>query len=612
MSENVHPMRAHMKAAKRRNSGRPTFLPEGCPVTPLGGNGTEFYYLNTIQQLVKISAQQHSKNVISALFAGHVRTWCYDNYPKTIDPETDRPRDYKVDQLVVDLMAEAQARGESWEPGDNIHGRGIWPGEDGDLRIHLGKTLIVGRQPRDPGIIDGRVYPLCPEWAGPVKDAQSPGRDGPAAELLAHLSQWNWSAPDLAPRLLLGWIVAGWLCGALDWRPHVWLIAPRGSGKSTLLELIGHVLQRGRFLLASENASAASLRARLQFDARPVCLDETEPSEDNRGLNATVDLLRLASSGGTAMRATVDQTVVEQTLRFAAICASVVRPALKSQDASRICVLQMLKPRPGTAAPLIRQEPLELLGRKLLRRVLDGWQRWPEVNHAWRQALADKGLDARAQDQYGTLLALAWIAEWDDAPHADTLDIWAEQAAALTQPDRLEERPEWFRLIETLAATTLRDEAGRSEASVGELLETASYARRKPDPEHGGWTYLTPAEVERAQQTLSRHGIRFEPLLDEWGKALRHSWQVPDAAPSSHNEGAMLGHVAVANSHPVLAKLFERTQWAARSGAPGAWKGVLEAAPDAVLGASVRFGARTSRCVKVPIALFFDGVSEHE
>jgi hypothetical protein len=260
-----------------------------------------------------------------------------------------------------------------------------------------------------------------------------------------------------------------------------------------------------------------------------------------------------------------------------------------AEDGSRIAVLQLLKPAPGTAPPLLRHEVLQLLGRRLLRRALDGWKRWPETLHAWRVALAARGCDGRAQDQYGTLLALAWIAEHDEAPDSDSLDIWAEMTAQHTQPDRAEERPEWFRLIETLAATTLRDEAGRAETSVAELLETASFARRKPDPESGGWTYLTPAEADKAQQTLKRYGLAFDPVRDEYGKVLRRSWHDPDAPATSQGDGAMEGHVAVANSHPMLAQLLQRTQWAARPGAPGAWKGVLEQAPGAVLAGAARF-----------------------
>jgi hypothetical protein len=234
------------------------------------------------------------------------------------------------------------------------------------------------------------------------------------------------------------------------------------------------------------------------------------------------------------------------------------------------------------------------------------------VLQAWRQALAAEGLEPRAQDQYGTLLAAAWIAEQDLEPDSDSLAEWARLVAEATAPDRAEERPEWFRLIETLAATPLKDEGGRSERSVAELVETAAQARREPDPQTGDLVPIPPDRAERANQVLGLHGLRFVPMRDEAGRILRGRWDDPSAPPSSQNAGPQLGHVAVANANPVLAKLLEKTQWAARAGAPGAWKGVLLQAPGAQPADCVRFGARLARAVLVPLQLFLDGTGAHE
>ena len=605
----VTPIRAHLASA-RRVSGN-TALPPGCPVTPLGGNGQVFYYLNVIGQFLAVGAQQHSKNMLLALFANQ-HEWLIKHFPRSFDKETGKPTDFNVNAVTAALMTAAQSQGRSWDPGDNVHGLGVWPGEDGDLRVHLGRALIVGGRERPVGVIGNRVYPLRTEWRGPVPDPQAAGSAGPAAEALGLFECWRWREPKLAPRLLLGWIVCGFLCGALPWRPHLWLVAPRGAGKSTLLEAVGHMLQRGDFALMSSSATAPSVRATMMFDARPVVLDETEPSEDNRILNDVIELMRIASTGGTVMRARVDQTTVMQTVRFVAMNASVVRPALKAQDSSRISVLELLKPLAGSAPPVMRPAVLELLGRRLFRRALDGWKRWPEVHHAWRAALAEQGLEPRAQDQYGTLLAAAWIAEHDLEPDGDTLREWAEMVAAATAADRAEERPEWFRLIETLATTPLKDEALKADRSVADLIEIAAQARRDRDPETGCLVAVSAERADRANAVLGLNGLRFVPMRDEAGRFLRRPWDDPFAQPEPLAEGPIAGHVAVANANPVLAKLLERTQWAARAGAPGAWKGVLLQAPGAHAAEAVRFGARVARAVLVPAELFLDGSTAHE
>ncbi|WP_206934163.1 hypothetical protein [Roseococcus thiosulfatophilus] len=607
-----NPLRRQLEAAKRRGKGASfVHLPEDCPVTPLGGDGHVFHYLNANQQLVSVEAQKHSKNVIAALFAPHVESWLFEHYPKTRN-DMNAVTDFKVDSVARHLMCEAQERRSTWRPQGNVRGAGVWPGKDGDLRVHLGDRLLVGGKEHDLGRVDEHVYPLLPAWEGPVPAAQPGGEGGPATELLALFGAWRWQEQLLAPRLLLGWCMAAFLCGALDWRPHVWLLAPRGSGKSTLLKALGHLLQRDRYLLQAGAASSAAVRGLLRNDARPVSLDEQEPSEDNRAITSMLELVRLASTGDSILRSSVDQTVSEQQARFCGIFASIVKPPFTSQDASRITVLRMLKPAARTAPPLLRAEALGLLGRRLFRRLLDRWKAWPETSHAWKAALAERGMDNRFLDQVGTLLALAWLVEQDLEPDSDSLDEWCALAVQTTQSDRAEERPQWFRLVEMLSATMLRDEAGRSETSVAELLDIACFQKQVKDEQSDQMVPVSDAAAEKANAALARHGLRFVPVRDAHKRVLRRWRDDPTREPGPLGDGAAPGWVAVANAHPALAKIFDRTQWAARPGTPGGWKSVLEDAPGAVAGDAIRFGPRTSRCVQVPVELFFDGVSEHE
>ena len=608
-----NPLRRQLQAAQRRTRGAGFIhLPEDCPVVPLGGDGNLYHYLNTKQQLVSVEAQKHSKNVLMSLFAGRVVDWCHEHYPKTLDPDTNRPRDFKADVLARDLMAEAQAQPGSWTPHGRLRGAGVWPGDDGDLRVHLGDRLLIGGKAHPLGRVGDHVYPLLEAWKGPAEGEQPGGETGPAAELLALLRCWHWAEPELAPRLLLGWIGAAFLCGALEWRPHLWLLAPRGSGKSTLLKALGHVMQRDRYLLAAGAATAASIRGLLRNSARPVSLDEQEPSEDSRAITAMLELVRVASSGDTILRSNVEQTVSEQQARFAGIFASIVKPAFTAQDASRITVLRLVKPPARTAPPLLRGELLELLGRRLFARLLQRWQHWPEVRHAFDQALAARGMDNRMLDQVGTLLALAWLLEHDLPPDSDSLDEQCAGAVLATASERAEERPQWFRLIEMLAATVLRDEAGKAERSVAELVELASFAAEEWSETDNRMVRVSEARARAANGVLARYGLRFEPMRDEHKRPVFRWKDDPEKPPSCLGDGPAPGWVGVANAHPGLARIFDRTQWAARPGTPGGWKSVLEDVPLARTGEPLRFGARTSRCVMVPVDNFFDGVSENE
>jgi hypothetical protein len=574
-----------------------SFLAPGCPVTPLGSvDGNLFCYLNDVGQFRIIEASKHSKNVITSLFATTV-DWLRANYPRTIDKETGQPRSWMNEPVAEALMGACQAVCPSLDLTDALRGRGVWPGADDALVVHLGGTMIAGKGQMQAGRTLGRhIYPRRPEMLTPVADPQPAGvQDGPAAELAAWLGRWRFEH-GFGARLLAGWIGAALLCGALPWRPHVWLIAPRGAGKSTLIAFLARLL--AGMLLSVEDATEAALRGTLECDALPIALDEQEPSEDsNQRLYKIINLLRLASSGGTVIRGTADHGTVRQVLRFAAIAASVVRPPLTTQDLTRITPLALRPLARDAVPPALPESVLRLLGRRLFRRMLDAWPRWEETRAQFHRGLRESGLDARNADQFGTLLACAWLLEHDLPPDTDTLAEWCAGAMEVARPHLEEDRPEWFRCIEFLAGLTVPDEYGKRNVSVAELVATACRRAESRSSEDG---QVTETEAAHAQAALSRVGLRVELATDERG------------LPVWLEGGGQDGWLAVANAHPQLARLFERSRWAGRAGTAGAWKGVLEQAPESRLSGAVRFGARTSRCVRVPLRHVFGAEREIE
>lgn len=576
--------RDHLAGAEEARPIGGGVLPPGCPVTPLGtGDGVMFAYLNDCGHFRLIEAGKHSKLVITSLFATST-DWLRKHFPRTIDRETGEARSWQHEAVAEALMAACQATNPSLSLTDALRGRGVWQGQDGEPIVHLGHTLLAGRGAMEAGRqLDGWIYPRRPQMLAPVPEPQPGGEGGPGHELMKRLARWRF-AHAAGPRLVAGWIVCAMLCGALRWRPHLWVVAPRGSGKSTLIAFLARVMDD--MLLAVEDTTEAALRATLEFDALPIALDEQEPDEDNAGkLHRIINLIRLASSGGTVIRGTADHGTVRQVLRFCAIAASVVRPPLTAQDLTRITPIA-LKPLERTATPPeLQAETLRLLGRRLFRRAIDAWPRFADVfgrfRHHLMQAAGAHSLDARNADQIGTLLAAAWVLLHDLPPETDSLEEWCADALEVAVPHLEEDRPEWWRCLEHLAGALVPDAAGKRHLAVSELAAIAAGQARRHDGEE--WT---AAERADAQAALARVGLRVE--ADAEGK----------------------GWLAVANSHPQLARLFERSRWASRAGTAGAWKGVLEQAPQARLGGTTRFGERTSRCVRVPLSLVFG--TEHE
>jgi len=610
MSENddgmskVTRIRTHLAGAKKAekpSSG--IFSSDGeelgdCPITPLGVTPHTCVYLNGFGHFVEIAKKSHNKLTLHGLFAPYEH---YPNrhWPKGKDDDTGRPRDFNPDRAARSLIAAATRAG-NWDGGmDRLRGVGAWAGEDGDLVLHLGNGLQIGSTREKCGRLGRWIYPMGRQRPAPHRVSQPADGEGPGQELMKLLTTWNWRDSELHPRLLLGWVAASYLCGALRWRPALWLGGPRGTGKSTLINLLGDVLARGSGCIVTQDASAAGVRTQLMFDSLPVLFDEAEPSEDNSRLNALIELARLSSSGGVVLRATQDHGTAAFTVRFIGLFASVMRPPLKAQDLSRIAFVELTKGGSGKPPEWTLGEAEEL-GQRLFRRMLDGWKRWPDLLNMWRDILLQKGMDGRGADQFGTLLAAADLALHDSIPDADSLDEWAHRVLDGTQADRAEEMPEWARCLQHMLTGLAPQWRSGELRTTGQLVAIAA-GRKVMMTDEGEPCRPVAADRDAAQKVLATLGLRFVPTLN--GKK--------QPIPADHL-GNTVGHLAVANSHQALGQLFRGTHWQARSGTSGAWKGALEQTPGACTGGVMRFGGVSARCVLVPLEFALDDGMEHE
>jgi energy-coupling factor transporter ATP-binding protein EcfA2 len=598
VSDKVTPIKRHLQEAGDSRRRAMSMLPDDCPVIPLGCSEDGIFFLNAIGQYVSVQKRQLNKLTIYGLFAPRT-DYLLKHWPKT---RTDDGivTDFKPDVVARDLINACAVEG-AWDASDRIRGLGTWPGEDGEVVVHLGPALRVRDGSERPGRRGRFVYAVRPERPAPAKEAQPAGDEGPASELLSKLRCWSWRKPappdtdhhlgQIEPRLLLGWIAASTLCGALPWRPQVWIDGARGSGKSTLINLIGMVLAKGEGCHVTADATAAGVRSRLQHDSLPVLFDEAEPSEDNSRLNALVELARLAASGGLVLRGTAEHGSAAFTVRFMGLFGSVMRPPLKAQDLSRIAFLGLNR-LPGSAQPpLLREDEMRLLGRRLFRRMLDAWPLFQRALPQWRAALATAGLDARGCDQFGTLLAAADIALHDSVADSDTMDALCAQVAETTRADRLEERPEWSRCLEHLLSCMAPQWRSGELRNVGELVAIAGGRKIMTDA-NGDPQRPTAQEMRDADRALGTLGLGVELMRDDTRRP------VVDQASQD-----LVGWLAVANGHAQLNSLFRNTHWQGRSGTSGGWKPALEQAPDVRAGGSRRFGGPTSRCVMVPLHL---------
>ncbi len=570
---NVHKFRGRMDEAEEpRRSG---ILPEDCPVTPLGVQGNVAWLLDALGQLKGLTPQQLGRRWLAHLFTPHVG-YLEKHWPRLDDKGN--AAGIRSEAAADDLVRACGVLG-VWDPYARVRGRGAWRGADGDLVLHLGDRLWMRGALTRPSVRGDVVYPV--EAARPAPDAtpQPGGDDGPAAELLAMLGTWSWSRPALDPLLLLGWVGAAMVGGALVWRPGAWLTGDRGTGKSTLQELLKHLFGDGQGILSVANTTAAGIRQRVGYASLPVALDELEPEAEGARVTAVIELLRLASSGGTILRGGADHAASDFIARFCFLASSILVPPMRPQDRSRIALLQLQPLDPSQRPPHLNPDLLRTLGRRLLRRIADMWPLLPDRFTTWREALLAAGYDARGGDQFGTLLACADVLLHDTAPSGDEIAAILDPLVANAVHERAEEMPDWQRCLTHLTTTIANAWRGGEQSTVGTLIARA--AGRHIERAAPGQQALNglPSEEEQmaAQDVLAGYGLRVERLGE-------------------------VGWLAVANVHTALAGVYRDTHWRALSGATGAWRQALLRVPGARSSPNpVRFRGVKQRAVLVPL-----------
>lgn len=542
-------------------------LPPACKVSALGVGPDCYYFLDNLRQLAVVETGKLGRLHILKLFGYEddiIELWpkikMVKGEPRPLD-------DWDHAEVASRLVAAATAQG-IWSPTNGVRGPGAWTGDEGELILHCGHRLLVNGEPRQCGKVGRHVYPTAPELPEPARRVPEFGPKGPGHRLLKLIESWNWVRGDLDARLLLGWIAAAKLGGALKWRPMVWVTGDKSTGKSTLHELIGHVF--GGAIVQTVDTSAAGLYQAVGHSSLPIAIDELEADADNQKSQRVIQLARLASSGGVMLRGGQDHKGVEFNARSAFMFSSILIPPLQSQDRSRMAILE-LRPLEKFGVKIDEREWREA-GRQLSRALVYSWPRLKATVETYQRALYEQGHNARGADQFGTLLALADCVLGAEAPDIEAARVWAEQLRA----DGLAE---------------LQDDAANHERCVAWL------GQAQLDAWKGGAKRTVAEWIGRAKS--GDDSIREEAagVLKVYG--LRVVAQDDDGQRRAH-------FVAIANTNRNLASLFKDSVWASRPDATGVWKQALERVPGARARMKLRIAATAERCTLIPYELIAD------
>ena len=453
---------------------------------------------------------------------------------------------------------------------DRLRGRGVWL-DDGRVVLHLGDRLLVdGVETAIPAHRSARIY----EQARPLAlDLADPASDDEARQLLALCQAVAWDDPRRDGVALAGWIMVSMVCGAMAWRPHLWLVSETGGGKTWVLDNLVKPLIRGLALRAQSKTTEAGIRGELGSDARPIVFDEAETQNeaDRHRMQQVLDLARQASSedGGSIIKGTREGGAKQYRIRSCFAFASVNLGLTQAADESRTLPLSIGVGSPEQFARLkalhaqVMQPgfPARLLARALVM---------VPAMRANAETLADAisrtGAGRRAGDTLGAVLAGALALQHGRTITPEEADrilkerIWIVAAAEEARPD-----PEWRRALLRLMQHQIQfvSSAGRPErASVSELIGAVVGTF--------GEDGIRPGD---ALSALKRAGMRVD------------------------QDRLMIGYRAEG-----VASAFRGSPWEA------AWLATISRAPGSERGKPVRFGpAYVDKAVAVPVRIVMEG-----
>lgn len=388
-----------------------------------------------------------------------------------------------------------------------VRGRGAWT-DDGRMVFHHGGYLSVDGD--TTGITDIRskyVYELDKSLPSPA-DTPMSNEDG--RRLLEMAEMFRWTKPGSAA-LLAGWVALAPMCGALRWRPHIWLTGGAGCGKSTVIDRYTHYLLGGLDLYAQGNSSEAGIRQKLRADALPVLFDESESNEegDAKRVQNVLSLIRQSSTDSEAQvfKGSAGGAALSFHIR-SMFCLASIQVALKHQaDVERLAVLALRPKRddPNAAQTWERlSEALHVMHRdqelpsRLLRRSMELLPITLKNIVVFSHAAAAEFNSQRDGDQYGTLLAGAWslisdrLATHDDAVEMIRRYDWSEHREQ-------NDSDEGQRALSALMEAHVRVKGG-AEVTVYELVCAA----------FGSPTEMTDLTQATADAILQRHGMKVE------------------------------------------------------------------------------------------------------
>jgi hypothetical protein len=308
------------------------------------------------------------------------------------------------DAAIGSICQQAHDLGQTFTP-DRIRGRGVWL-DNNRVVWHLGNRLEVDGQLQPLTALrdSGWTYASLPALAInpevlPLTDAEGTA----ILDLIQNRMQWGSAGDGL---LIAGSIVLGNICGALDIRPGLQLTGPSRDGKSTRERTIIRPLQGGLGVRPS-GATEAGIRQRMQSDALPVVIDESE-GEAAKQREGHLKLLRLSFDGQEQIKGTAGGQALTYTMRSSITLIGINATVPNLADRNRLVVIRPRKmPSAQWTEFQLQRDALITVetGRRLIRRSVSNLKAVLANIKTFQAVVVGQGLADRSAEVYGSLLA---------------------------------------------------------------------------------------------------------------------------------------------------------------------------------------------------------------
>ena len=461
---------------------------------------------------------------------------------------------------------------------DRVRGRGAWF-DNGRAVLHLGDRLLVDGCASSLYLPDSSaIYPRAK--ALPLVQTE-PLITGEAVKIVHLCERLRWARP-ISAKLFAGWMVCAQICGALSWRPSIWVTGGTGTGKTWLMENILTPVLGPLALQVQSKTTEAGIRQTLNSDALAVVFEECEAEDDDaaKRVQGVLDLMRQSSSetGRPILKGTQQQMLarvfrIRSCFAFSAINVSMTHAA----DQSRVTVMSLLPPEAVTddsaaAFQKLVEDAAALLTPEYSAALLMRSVRLLPVIRAnaktFASVVAATMGSHRLGDQLGALLAGAYslhsskLIEPEAAKEYVANQDWGEAGNADLVSDEM-------KLLSHLCVYRVRltQNDRLIELPLGRLISAALGHHEK-------------VAVNVAEQELRDHGIRVK--------------RMPMAPAAQAGDPGIF----VSTSHPEIAKILKGTPWAA------GWSRALARIPGAKCGrGNMRFGlGHQSKAVWLPLS----------